>query len=454
MRTKFIRMFLCITLSVVCLTAVADSFTYNYKGIEFKVKTKGNEATIVGFTRNADRVVIPAEVQDKYGKSYMVSTLDLYSDVEIYKTTSVAIEKGIINIEEYCFQNFNDLQAVYIPMGIEKIGKKAFNKKHFPASCNMPPNIDEKSLIAGLAVYPNVKYVDPLASIRMEDYGTTTGRTDKKSLSTTPAKVEAGTSDVDYNIPTTSTRRENTYCVIIANENYDETGKVDYANIDGEMFSRYCKSTLGIPAKQVHLTLDADYREMRAQISWMKTMAEAASRVGKDINFIVYYAGHGAPSEDGTCYLMPVDGNPQKPQEDGYALKDIYNTLSSLGNSNTLMLVDACYSGTDRSNASLYDGSNRGTRRVKSEKVHGNVVVMSAASNAETSMSYAEKGHGIFTYFLLKKLQETKGNVSYGELHNYIYSEVLMEAANSGKTQTPSVTFSDQLTGSWKDIKF
>ena len=42
----------------------------------------------------------------------------------------------------------------------------------------------------------------------------------------------------------------------------------------------------------------------------------------------------------------------------------------------------------------------------------GNLVVLSAAKGVETAYSYKEKGHGLFTYFLLKKLQETQGDLT------------------------------------------
>lgn len=62
--------------------------------------------------------------------------------------------------------------------------------------------------------------------------------------------------------------------------------------------------------------------------------------------------------------------------------------------------------------------------KVKQATPVGNIVVFSAAQGDETAYPYKEKEHGLFTYYLLKKLQETKGNVTLGELSDYIKTQV------------------------------
>lgn len=453
-KTSMKRAALCAFLVMATMLAYAQNFTYNYRGVDIKCKIKDGQAIVIGFKRDAAKVVIPANVQSPNGKSYVVTTLDLYSEAAHYKTNAVAIEKGITKIEKNCFAHFSNLETVYIPATIELIGKKAFNPRSIP-KFNMPSTIKESDLIAGLTVYPKVEERDAFADVDFNDfYGEKNQKKGTTSFSENieKPKVAAGTSDVDYNIPTTNIHRENTFCVIIANENYENAPSVDYAISDGETFRRYCTNTLGIPSDNIHYVADANYLGMQEQLDWMKKVADV---FGNDANFIVYYAGHGIPGDDGACYLLPVEGSPDK-TANGYALHDIYNSLSQITTKSALMIVDACFSGSDRSDISMYTGEQRGiVRKVREEKVSGNVVVLSAAANTETSMSYEEKGHGMFTYYLLKKLQESKGNVTYGELYSYVNKEVRRRSVVSkGKTQTPSVIFSDRLVGKWENLKF
>ena len=92
-------------------------------------------------------------------------------------------------------------------------------------------------------------------------------------------------------------------------------------------------------------------------------------------------------------------------------------------------------------------------REAKKETLTGNAIVFSAASGEETAMTYKEKGHGLFTYFLLKKLQESKGDVNYNELANYIQTNVKKESfLTNEKLQTPAVLVSNDAIGSWQEL--
>ena len=90
----------------------------------------------------------------------------------------------------------------------------------------------------------------------------------------------------------------------------------------------------------------------------------------------------------------------------------------------------------------------------KQERPLGNVFVMSAAQGDETAYPYKDKKHGLFTYFLLKKLQATKGKVSLDELSEYVKTSVARKSlVENGKSQTPSIYVSSGLQDKWKKIK-
>ena len=80
--------------------------------------------------------------------------------------------------------------------------------------------------------------------------------------------------------------------------------------------------------------------------------------------------------------------------------------------------------------------------------------VLTAASGSETALPYAEKHHGLFTYFLLKKLQDTKGNVNLKELYDYVHDEVVRTSNFMfQKPQTPTMMTSGSLADKWKSKK-
>jgi hypothetical protein len=61
----------------------------------------------------------------------------------------------------------------------------------------------------------------------------------------------------------------------------------------------------------------------------------------------------------------------------------------------------------------------------------------------------------MFTYFLLKKLQETSGKVTYGELAEFIKRKVDGQSLRQDNTdeQMPEVNVSPDLQETWKDLK-
>ena len=92
--------------------------------------------------------------------------------------------------------------------------------------------------------------------------------------------------------------------------------------------------------------------------------------------------------------------------------------------------------------------------KAKQSSPKGNMIVFSAAQGDETAYPYKDKQHGMFTYFLLKKLQETKGEVTLGELSDYLLEEVGRESfVKNGKLQTPTANVSSSLNGIWRNMK-
>ena len=261
---------------------------------------------------------------------------------------------------------------------------------------------------------------------------------------------KAPSSDVDVNLPSNAKNNENTFAVIFANENYQEEVKVDYALNDGEVFKEYCQKVLGLPEDNIHIRKDATLNNIKAEVTWLQKVAEAYKGQAR---FIIYYAGHGVPDEaSGTSYLLPVDGKGSM-LETGYSLKQFYTQLGEMPSAGVTVFMDACFSGSKRGDGML--ASARGVAiKARPQAPQGKMVVFSAAQGDETAYPFKEKEHGLFTYYLLKKLKETKGNVTLGELGQFITDQVSRKSiVANGKSQTPSVVSSGTMGESWKSMK-
>lgn len=263
-------------------------------------------------------------------------------------------------------------------------------------------------------------------------------------------KVGTASSDVDKDIPQSRTKNDRTFAVIIANENYDMVAHVPMALNDGETFSQYCKKTLGLPDNNIRFYRDASFGVM---IRAMRDIKDIASAYSGDIQVIFYYAGHGIPNETTKdAFLLPVDADGTQ-TEGCYSLNRLYSELGNLDARSIVVFLDACFSGANRDGGML--ASARGVAlKAKDAAPKGNMVVFSAASSDETAFPYKEKGHGLFTYFLLKKLQESKGDATLQELGDYISRNVKQQSVVvNRKTQTPTIIPSSTLTEGWKKLK-
>jgi hypothetical protein len=263
-------------------------------------------------------------------------------------------------------------------------------------------------------------------------------------------KVSVGASDVDLNIPETKSKNDKTFAVIICNENYGLVAGVPMAQNDGTTFAKYCEKTLGLPKDNIRLYKDASYGIM---IRALRDIEAIAAAYQGDLKVIFYYAGHGIPNEQTKdAYLLPVDADGK--QTDGcYSLKKLYSQLGALNAHSVVVFLDACFSGSKRDDGMLV--AARGVAvKPKEEAPTGNMIIFSAASGDETAMPYKEKGHGLFTYYLLKKLQDTKGDVTLSELGKYIKTNVRQKSTVvNKKPQTPSVVSAAGMTGSWENLK-
>lgn len=255
--------------------------------------------------------------------------------------------------------------------------------------------------------------------------------------------------DVDINIPETGLKRPDTYVVIIANENYKNTEvqTVPFAHRDGQVFSEYCRKVLGVSKEHIKMTKDATSSEMRSII---RDLARRTDMAPDKLNVIFYYAGHGNPDiPNNKSYLVPTDVRANNFDE-CIALDKLYSDFDQMKAKSVTVFLDACFSGASRTGQMMMSG--RYVRKAQADvKPAGKTIVFSASSGEEAANSYNEKKHGYFTYFLLKALQDSRGNITYAELKDRLERDVKLCAFDiESKEQTPSFQCPDALLPSIK----
>jgi len=262
--------------------------------------------------------------------------------------------------------------------------------------------------------------------------------------------------DIDNNIPATFQTNESRFALIIGNEDYTSYQhdmktevNVDYARNDASAFKEYAIRVLGIPEKNITLILDGTYGQINQALNKMSLIAK---NTGGKAQIVFYYAGHGMPDEvTKEPYLIPVDINGANVTS-AIKLKDVYSKLTEYSSEKVYVFLDACFTGGARGEGLI---AGRGiTIKPKDTFLKGSIVVFNSSSGSQSSLPYHDKKHGFYTYFLLKKLQESKGDITSKELSVYLKEKVGLESVLiNNKEQSPQTNVSPEVADKWEKWK-
>ncbi len=257
-------------------------------------------------------------------------------------------------------------------------------------------------------------------------------------------------SDVD-NLPSVKFRSNpKAYAIVIGIEQYrQKLPRADYATRDAQTVMEYLTQVLGYPEENV-ITLLND-RALKSDIEkyfekWL------GNNVEQDGTVFVFYSGHGAPNpKTADAYIVPYDGDPSFIDETGYSLRRMYAALGKLPAKEIIVALDSCFSGAGGRSV-IAKGSRPLVMNLQANTViPTNMTVLSASAGDQASSTYDEKGHGLFTYFMLKGIKNEDvvrrdGSIKVNDLYSYVKPQVERIARKQyNNEQTP------QLTGSRKN---
>jgi hypothetical protein len=251
-------------------------------------------------------------------------------------------------------------------------------------------------------------------------------------------------SDVDALPSTKAVPDKNSYAIVVGIEHYrQKLPKADFAVHDARIMTQYLTRVMGYPGENV-VTLVND-RAAKSDFEkyfekWLSNNVDANSTV------FIYFSGHGAPDpKTGSAYLVPYDGDPTFIAETGYSLSRMYNALGKLPAKEIIVALDSCFSGAGGRSV-LAKGARPLVMNLQTDiALSKNMTVLSASSGDQISSTYDEKGHGLFTYFLLKGIKNEDvvnpdGSIKMDDLYGYLKPQVEMIARKHyNNEQTPQL---------------
>lgn len=252
-------------------------------------------------------------------------------------------------------------------------------------------------------------------------------------------------SDVDEVPKTKASPNKNAYAIVIGIEQYRQgLPPANFAAHDAQLVGDYLTKVLGYHEENV-ITLLNDHASNVDLAKYFEKWLP--NNVEKDSTVFVYFSGHGAPDlKTGSAYLVPYDGDPSFIAETGYSLKRMYDALGKLPAREVIVALDSCFSGAGGRSV-IAKGARPLVMNIQNNVVlPGNMTVLSASSGDQISSTYDEKGHGLFTYFMLKGIKnedvvKPDGSIKMDDLFGYVKPQVERIARKQyNNEQSPQLT--------------
>jgi uncharacterized caspase-like protein len=244
------------------------------------------------------------------------------------------------------------------------------------------------------------------------------------------------------------------WAVVIGISNYRDTriAGLRYASTDAQAFHTWLISPQGggyaLSRVRLFLNSEATAQSIRnVMFNWLKQALE------EDM-VTIYFAGHGSPESPDSpnnLFLLPFDANYDDVATTGFPMWDIETALKRFVKAKKVVVIaDACHAGGV---GQAFDIARRANRSIEINpissglqnlsKIGDGVAVISASDDKQFSQESKDwgRGHGVFTYFLLKGLKgeadyNKDSRVTLGELIPYLSEQVRRETRNA---QSPTV---------------
>jgi formylglycine-generating enzyme required for sulfatase activity len=254
----------------------------------------------------------------------------------------------------------------------------------------------------------------------------------------------------------------NAIAVIIGNKAYTgrDVPEVKYADRDAQAMKRYVIDVLGYDPENIIYVENAGLSRMFDLFGTSDQAGTIARWLRRDgsSDLFVYYSGHGVPGlSDGQSYLLPVDGNPEAGERNGYPLRLLYANLQKTRARNIVVLLDACFAGQSGNGASLIHNASllvRPADPAPKQLIPRLTVLAASGANEVANWDDADR-HGLFTEYFLRAVygaadaaagDAAEKRITVAAVHRYLDNQMTYFAGRRlGRDQNASVSGDDSL---------
>jgi Caspase domain len=229
------------------------------------------------------------------------------------------------------------------------------------------------------------------------------------------------------------------FALVIGIDRYRDAPAAPGARADAEHFADLARRTLGLRPDHLRVAIEdrATRTDVMEGLKWLADVVPAGGRA------YFFFSGHGAPSTDGSTYLVPYDADPKDLAGTGVSMNEVTRSLASLRAKEVLALVDACFSGAG--GRSLLPTGARPLLRVKEAAPAARLALFTASQPDEISGLAPGENAGVFTKYLTLGLGtgqadvDGDGQVTLQELADWVSPRVARDAKEDKREQHPKL---------------
>jgi hypothetical protein len=226
--------------------------------------------------------------------------------------------------------------------------------------------------------------------------------------------------DLPFDLETTEKAPLKYYALIISVQNYEDKGikDLDYPVEDGEKIRKML---------QDYYTFDPSYTTHLKNPTLKQitdALSELATKVGLKDNLLIFYAGHGYWDEDAKQgYWLPTDAK-KGTANTWLSNKDLRDYIQKIKARHTLLLADACFSGSIFKTRSAFFNAPEAIQKLYD----------SPSRKAITSGALSEvPDKSVFLEFVIKRLGQYPGKFLTAEKLFISMKEEVIAKSKSGQ---------------------
>jgi len=243
------------------------------------------------------------------------------------------------------------------------------------------------------------------------------------------------------------------YALLVGINDYpNDISPLRYCVADVVSFRDALINLAGFKRDKIFLMIDSSKGKMEpTNINIIMQLGVLAKQIQPQDSFVFYFSGHGIANDIGS-FLLAANSNTVTQdtlEMSAVPLNRVSKILSSVKAHQLLTVIDACRNNPEANRSIednfLTDNFSKGFQ-VQRRNLDNHRPIVSATlyacSVGERAYEWADKGHGVFSYYLLKGLKgeaaNEKGEVTITDLADYTQRKVLAWSKNyQRKKQTP-----------------